>query len=60
MEEELNYLSEKIEDIEHRVNMCDFAIDQGIKVAEEKEELEKEINILNCILNYIALIEMQQ
>lgn len=55
MEKELNYLSEKIEAIEHDINMVDFGIPLGVGSADDLIKLNNEKDMLENILNHITL-----
>jgi len=58
MEEELNYLSENIEDIESRIAELRDHNTHAVNVGEEVKCLDKELHLLNNILSYITLTEI--
>jgi hypothetical protein len=61
MEKEINYLSERIEELEGKLSTLDFLIEEKIEgivielVKVEAEELKTEIELLNNILNFITI-----
>ncbi len=58
MEEEINYISEKIEDVEHKINLCEYAIELNIDSTENLEKFQKEKKLLENILNYLTIKEL--
>ena len=58
MELELSYLSEKIDDIDYKIDLCEYGIDIGCSDEEEKEALIQEKQILENILNKLTEIEL--
>lgn len=60
MEEELNYLSEKIEEVEHIIDIKKDGLLMGLGSSEDKviENLKKEKKLLENILNKITIIEL--
>ncbi len=58
MKNELNYLSEKIEQVEHELNLCEFGIGVGCHTEEDKEELLNEKQLLENILSKLTEIEL--
>ena len=60
MEKELNYLSEKIEKVEHDIDLCEFGLDLNASCVEDLQILEKEKQLLENILNKLTEIELTQ
>ena len=58
MEKELNYLSQKIEDMDHTIGLCDFGIELGHNTKEELNLLQEEKQLLENILNEITQVEL--
>ena len=58
MENELNYLNECINDIEHEINLTEFGIPLGVSTSKELEALNSQKEILENILNYITINEI--
>ncbi len=59
MEEEINYINEKIEGVEHDINICEHAIELNMNSIEDLEELQKEKKLLENILNYLTIKELE-
>ena len=53
MEEEMNYLSDKIETVDHSIDLCEFGLPLRISTDEELQELKIELQMLNNILYII-------
>ena len=60
MEKELNYLSEKIDKVEHDINLCEFGLPLNASTPEELHELQSEKRMLENILNKLTEIELTQ
>ena len=64
MKDELNYLSERIQELENRLEYYDIQLDKvlnrTIPILHNKiEKTNKELEHLNNILNYITLKELE-
>lgn len=59
MEKELNYLSEKIEKVDHNINLCEFGLPLNATTLEELNELQIEKRMLENILNKLTEIELK-
>ena len=60
MEKELNYLSEKIEKVEHDINLCEFGLDLNASCVEDLQILQDEKILLENILNKLTEIALTQ
>ena len=60
MEEELNYISDKIEEIEHQLNITSFSISLKMDKKDNFIKLENEKRLLENILNSITITELNK
>jgi hypothetical protein len=58
MEEEMNYLSEKIEAVDFSIALCEFGLPLRITTDEELQELKVELQMLTNILDKLTEIEL--
>ncbi len=58
MEKELNYLSEKIQRVEHDIALCEFGLLLNVTTHEELTDLQTEKRMLENILNKLTEIEL--
>tara|TARA_R110000782_G_C14489472_1_gene377107 strand:- start:22 stop:201 length:180 start_codon:yes stop_codon:yes gene_type:complete len=58
MEKELNYLSDKIEQVEHDIDLCEFGLPINATTPEELKELQIEKLMLENILNKLTQVEL--
>jgi hypothetical protein len=58
MEQEMNYLSEKIEEVDRSISGCSFAVEIEVSTDEELQELKIELQMLNNILNKLTELEL--
>lgn len=58
MKEELNYLSERIEKVDHEIGICAYGIKLGLSTMEEKTQFQNEKIMLENILNKLTEIEL--
>ena len=60
MEEELNYLSEKLEEIEHCLNLVEYGIPLGMNTKVDLLEINNKKEIIENIMNYIVEKELNK
>jgi len=60
MEEELNYLSEKIESVEHQIDIIEYGIDIGCAAGDRLKEFQHEKQLLENILNALTISELNK
>ncbi len=59
MEEEINYISDKIEDVEHDIDICEYGLELKTHNTENLEKFQKEKKLLENILNYLTIKELK-
>jgi hypothetical protein len=58
MEEEINYLYEKIEEVDRSISGCSFAVEIAVSTNEELQDLKVELQMLTNILDKLTEIEL--
>jgi hypothetical protein len=58
MGEEMNYLSEKIEELDHSIFLCKFDLPLQATTDEELQDLKIELQMLTNILDKLTEIEL--
>jgi hypothetical protein len=60
MENELNYISDKIEEVEHSIHLVEFGMPIGVHSKGDLLKLQNEKEMLENILAKLTEVELQQ
>jgi hypothetical protein len=60
MEKELNYISEKIEEVEHSIHLIEFGMPLGLHNKGDLLKIQNEKDMLENILNKLTELELNK